>query len=60
MQEVKTIFSIGEENYSVESCGQSTVSAILNEFPDKKIILAGFFVNGKFVKADLEPSFKYA
>ena len=59
MNDVKTIFSIGEENYSVEGCGQSTVSAILNEFPNKKVILAGFFVNGKFVKADLTPSFKY-
>jgi hypothetical protein len=60
MYEVQTVFTIGGENYSVEGSGQATVSAILEKFPLSRIILAGFLINGKFVKADLEPSFRYA
>jgi len=60
MYKVQTVFTVEKENYSVEGCGQATVSAIIEKFPLTKIILAGFMINGKFVKADLEPSFKYA
>jgi hypothetical protein len=60
MHEIKTVFKVGELTYSVEGCGQSTVSAIIQKFPLDKVLLVGFFVNEDYVKANLESSFRYS
>lgn len=54
MVSVKTIFKIENETYAVEGSGQKTVSAILKQFPRKRIFLVGFQVNEIFIPAMLD------
>lgn len=60
MKEVRTVFKIKDETYAVDGSGQSTMSQILNQFPQEKIILLGFMIGGEFVPANLESSMYYS
>jgi len=54
MLKIKTVFEIKGENYTVEAVGQEAVKAIRNEFKRVPIFLVGFYVNEKFIPANLD------
>jgi len=47
---VETLFNVNGDIYPVEGYGQDTVSAIIEAFPNHKIVHVGFQVNGQFVE----------
>lgn len=50
--EVKSIFSVDGEHYSVTGCGQQTVGTVLKQFKGKKVFLIGFQINGNFYQPE--------
>lgn len=49
MRQVKTVFLINDEHYTSEGYGQDAASAILNKFPNDRVLLIGFLVDDQFV-----------
>ena len=52
---VETVFKVGSKDdyYTVKGCGQEAASHIRSQFPNKRIVLLGFYIDSKFVQADL-------
>jgi hypothetical protein len=54
MNDVKTVFEVKGETYSVQGCGQEATSAIIARFPITRIFILGFLINNKFCPVNYE------
>lgn len=52
--DIKTVFEVEKENYTVSGTGQSAVATALSEFKGKVVKLVGFIIDNVFHPADLE------
>ncbi len=50
---IQTIFKVNGETYSYDGSGQEAASAALKQFEGEVVLLDGFLIDGRYVKAKL-------